>query len=118
MQQNVRNVNSMVKNRSTMDIILIVSAIIEQRRIEKRNKHIFFADAVKCFDKLSLQGCIIQLAKLGYIKNDLAILYKLKETAQVKINTQYGETENIEIKEVVKWDNIWTHYVCINSKSK
>ena len=35
-----------------MDNIVIVSAIIEQRRIEKRNTFIFFVDAVKCFDKL------------------------------------------------------------------
>ena len=34
----------------------------------------FFADAVKCFDKLWLQDCIIELAKLGYSKNDLDII--------------------------------------------
>ena len=60
--------------RSTMDNIVIVSAIIEQRRIEKSNTYIFFADAVKCFDKLWLQDCIIELAKLGYSKNDLDII--------------------------------------------
>ena len=75
------------KQRSTMSNIVIVSAIIEQRRIEKNNAYIFFADAVKCFDKLWLQDCIIELAKLGCNKNDLKILYKLNETAQVKINT-------------------------------
>ena len=82
--------------------IVMVSVIIEQRRIEKIKTYVFFADAVKCFDKLWLQDCIIEIAKLGYNKNDLEILYKLNETAQVKINTLYGETENIEIKEVVK----------------
>ena len=50
----------------TMSIIVIVSAIIEQRRIEKRKTHIFFADAVQCFDKLWLQDYITELAKLGY----------------------------------------------------
>ena len=35
------------KQRSTMDNIVIVSAIIEQRRIEKRNTYAFLADAVK-----------------------------------------------------------------------
>ena len=38
------------KQRSTMDNIVIVRAITEQRRIEKRNMYVFFADAVKCFD--------------------------------------------------------------------
>ena len=57
-----------------MDNIVIVSAIIEQRRIEKSNTYIFFEDAVKCFDKLWLQDCIIELAKLRYSKNDLDII--------------------------------------------
>ena len=74
-----------------MDNIVIVSAIIEQRRIEKRNTFVFFVDAVKCFDKLQLQDCIVEMAKLGYNKNDLEILYKLNETVQVKINTPYGK---------------------------
>ena len=42
-----------VKNRLTMDNTVIESAVIEQRKIEKR-KYTFFADAVKCFDKLWL----------------------------------------------------------------
>ena len=88
------------KQRSTTDNIVIVNAIIEKRRIEKRNTYVFFADAVKCFNKLWLQDCITKLAKLGYNKNDLEILYKLNETAQVKINTPYGDIEDIETKEV------------------
>ena len=55
------------KQRLTMDNIIIVSEIIEQRKIEKK-KHVFFADGVKCFGKLWLQDCIIELAKLGYKK--------------------------------------------------
>ena len=40
------------KQRSTMDNIVIISAIIEQRRIENRNTYVCFTDAVKRFDKL------------------------------------------------------------------
>ena len=75
----------------------------------------FFADAVKCFDKLWLQDCIIELAKLGYNKNDLEILYKLNETAQFKINTPYGDTENIETKEVVKQGTTYGTIMCCAS---
>ena len=107
------------KQKSTMDTIVIVCVITEQRRTEKRNTYICFANALKCFDKLWLQDCIIELTKLGYNKNDLEILYKLNETAQVKINTTYGDTENIKNGSGKTGDNIWTHYVlCINSKSK
>ena len=106
------------KQRSTMDSIVIASAIIEQRRIEKSNTYIFFADAVKCFDKLWLRDCIIELAKLGYSKNDLEILYKLNETAQVKIYTPYGDTENIEIKEVVKQGTTDGSIMCCASTAR
>ena len=106
------------KKRSTMDNIVVVSAITEQRRIETSNTYIFFADAVKCFDKLWLQDCIIEVARLGYSKNDLEIIYKLNETAQVKINKPYGDTENIEIKEVVKQVAIYGPIMCCASTAR
>ena len=106
------------KQRSIMDNIVIVSAIIEQRRIEKSSTYIFFEDAVKCFDKLWLQDCIIELAKLGYSKNDLEILHKLNETAQVKIYTPYGDTGNIEIKEVVKQGTTYGSTMCCASTAR
>ena len=105
------------KQRSTMDNIVIVRAIIEQR-IEKSNTYIFFADAVKCYNKLWLQDCIIELAKLGYNKNDLEILYKLNETAQVKINTPNGDTENIEIKDVVEQGTTYGPIMCCASTAR
>ena len=75
----------------------------------------FFADTVKCFDQLWLQDCMIELAKLGYNKNDLEILYKLNETAQFKINTPYGDTENIETKKVVKQGTTYGPIMCCAS---
>ena len=62
---------------STIENIVIISAVTEKRRIEKRNTHMLFADAVKCLDNLRLQDCIIELAKLGYSKIDLETLYNL-----------------------------------------
>ena len=35
----------------------------------------------------------IELARLGYNKNDFEILYRLNETAKVKINTPYAVFE-------------------------
>ena len=42
------------KQKSAIDNFVTVSAIIEQRRIQKRNTYMFFTDAVKYFDKLWL----------------------------------------------------------------
>ena len=106
------------KQRSTMDNIVIVSSIIGKKRIEKRNTYIFFTDTVKCFDKSWLQDCIIELAKLGHNKNELETLHKLSETAQVKINTPYGDTENIEIKEMEKQGKTFGPIMCRASAAK
>lgn len=59
---------------STIENIVIISAVTEKRRIEKRNTYMLFADAANC---LRLQDCIIELAKLGYSKIDLETLYNL-----------------------------------------
>ena len=40
------------KNRSTMDNIIIINAIIEKQRQSYKNTYLFFAEAEKCFDKL------------------------------------------------------------------
>ena len=65
--------------RSTMDNIIIMSAIIKKRRTERFDTDLFFADAVKCFDKLWLKDCPIELKTLGYKHNDLKILYEMNK---------------------------------------
>ena len=65
-----------------------------------------------------LTSCGYKAAKLGYNKNDLEILYKLNETAQVKINTPYGDTENIEIKEMVKQRTTYKPIMCCASAAR
>ena len=40
------------KERQGMDNLIIMNAIIENQRAQKLNTYIFFADVVKCFDKL------------------------------------------------------------------
>ena len=46
------------KERSTMDTLIIMNTIIENQRAQKISTYIFFADAVKCFDKLWLKDCL------------------------------------------------------------
>ena len=48
--------NAGKKNRSTMDNIIIINAIIEKQRQSHKKTYSFFADAEKCFDKLSLKA--------------------------------------------------------------
>ena len=53
----------------------------------------FFADTVKCFDKLGLKNCLIELKTLGYKNNDLKILYEMNKRSIVTINTHLEKQE-------------------------
>ena len=57
------------KERSAMDNLIIVNTIIENQRAQKLNTYTFFADAVKCFDKLWLKDCLLEMYELGYDTN-------------------------------------------------
>ena len=63
------------KERSAMDNLIIMNTIIENQRAQKLNAYMFFADAVKCFDKLWLKDCLLEMYNLGYDPNTLKILY-------------------------------------------
>ena len=67
--------------RSTMDNIIRMSAIIKKERTGRLNTYLFFADAVKCLDKLWLKDCLVQLQTLGYKHNDLKILSEMNKKA-------------------------------------
>ena len=60
------------KNRSTMDNIIIINAVTEKQRQSHKNTYLFFADAEKCFDKLWLKDCLIDMEEIGYspIRNE------------------------------------------------
>ena len=59
------------KNRSPLDHVIALNAIIEKQRLEKKPTCILLADAEKCFDKLWLEGGLLELHKLGWSEKDV-----------------------------------------------
>ena len=53
------------KNRSTMNNVTIINAIIEKQRQNHKNTYLFFADAEKCFYKLWLKDCLVEMEEIG-----------------------------------------------------
>ena len=90
------------KNRSTINNIIIINAMIEKQRQSHKNTYLFFADAEKCFDKLWLKDCLIDMEEIGYNRNDIKILYEMNKKAEIIVDTTVGQTESISIKEIVK----------------
>ena len=62
----------------------------------------FFADAVKCFDKLWLKDCLLEMYNLHYDPNTLKILHEMNKETDIIIRTPVGNTKNIRVKEVIK----------------
>ena len=100
------------KERSAMDNLIIMNTIIENQRAQKLNTYMFFADAVKCFDKLWLKDCLLEMYNLGYDPNTLKILYEMNKETDVIIKTPVGNTDNIQVKEVVKQGTIFGPVMC------
>ena len=50
----------------------------------------FFADAVKCFDKLWLKDCLLEMYNLGYDPKTLKILYEMNKETDIIIRTPVG----------------------------
>ena len=88
------------KNRSTLDNLIIMNAIIKKQRQDNKNTQIFYGDAEKFFDKLWLKDSLIEMRRTGYNKSD--ILYEINKTTEIVVDTAIGNTESIEMTEVVK----------------
>ena len=48
----------------------------------------FFADAIKCFDKLWIKDCLLEMYNLGYDSNTLNILYEMSKETDIIIRNQ------------------------------
>ena len=62
------------KNRSAVDNLIIINAIIEKQRQDHDNTYIFYADVKKCFDKLWLKDSLMEMERIGCNKNDIKTL--------------------------------------------
>ena len=78
----------------------------------------FFSDAVKCFDKPWLKHCLLEMYNLGYDPNTLKILYEMIKETNIIIRTPVGNTDNIQVKEVVKQGTIFGPIMCRNHPQK
>ena len=70
---------------------------------------ILFADVYKCFDKLRLKNCIIEVYKIG---GKEAMGYKMNEKGNAMINTTIGNIGPIEEREIARQGTIMGPKLC------
>ena len=62
----------------------------------------------KCFDKLLLKGCLIEMYYLGHSPGTISSLYEINKTSNMLVDTPAGKTSSITVAEVVKQGTIWS----------
>ena len=102
------------KQRSTVDNLIIQNSI----RQNKNKAYLFFADAKKCFDKLWLKDCLIEMYSLGYSPGTIRSLYQINKTSNIAVDTPVGKTLSITVEEVVKQETMFGRIKCCASISR
>ena len=102
-----------IKNRSTIDNILITTSMIEQNQYLKRNTYLTFTDAEKCFDKMWLLDGVGELWRCGTDVRDCVMIKKLNETAHVTVKTPVGNTDSVHLQNIVRQGTVYGPQICI-----
>ena len=106
------------KQRSTVDNLIIVNSIIENQRQNNNKTYLFFADAKKCFDKLWLKDCLVEMYNLGYSPDTIRSLYEINKTSKIVVDTPVGKTSSITVEKVVKQGAIFGQIMGCASTSR
>ena len=106
------------KGHSTTDNLFIIHSIIERNIYLKKSTYLFYADAEKCFDKLWLLDCIVELWLQGTNVRDAIMIKKMNEEAKITIQTPVGETAEIKATNIVRQGTVYGPSLCGASMSR
>ena len=101
-----------IKNRSTIDNIMVLLAIIERNTYLNKSTYLTFADAEKCFYKLWLEDGIKDLWTSGMKTRDCIAIKRMNETAKAMIETPIGMTEEILLKKLMRQGTVSGPPIC------
>ena len=88
------------KNNTITDHILILQTTIKEIRKKKKPVYVVFLDVTKVYDNAWLNAIMYVMHK-GLNTPEWNIVKKLNENLKAKIQTKYGETTAINIKDSI-----------------
>ena len=100
------------KGKTTIDHIMVLCETIRRNRKAGKKTYVVFGDAVKCFDKLWLKSCLLEMYKAGCDLQDLQIMYKLNEETEIIVDTPLGKTGKKKVGEIVKQGTVLGPDLC------
>ena len=110
--------NGGTRGRGIVDSWIILMALRDEARRLQKPLYLFFGDLVKCFDRLWLKDCVVDLHECGMRERDAIMVYKLNEEAKFKVSTPAGMTEMITVKEIVKQGTVFGPKLCCATTGK
>ena len=91
------------KGCGTIDNMIMMRAVIDNNRRLNRKTYCYFADAYKCFDKLWLKDCLVELWRAGMRDREVYMLYEMNKESHIVIETPVGMTDSITVHELVPY---------------
>ena len=91
-----------VKNKGVVDNLFVLRGLIDHSKYLKKELWITFYDIEKCFDSLWLEDCINSLWRCGVDDDILYLIYLLNRKANTIVRTPFGNTQSLEIRNLVK----------------
>ena len=104
--------NGGVNERSTTDNLFMMNNTIVEFRKQGKDLYIIFGDLEKCFDKLYLKDCIIELIEAGMPIEEAMYIYEMNKDIVAEVDTPHGMTEQFEIEEAVRQGTIFGTTMC------
>ena len=106
------------ENHSTCDSLFLVNAVIDHAKYLKKQVFITFYDYSTCFDSLWLEDSMISLWDLGVRSDLFALIYKLNETARIRVKTPFGMTNHFDCPRIVKQGSVLSSNLCSSSTAQ
>jgi hypothetical protein len=104
--------NGGTKKRGPCDNLFIANNVIEDFRDRKENLYLLFADLEKCFDKLHLKDCIIEIVEAGVPVEEAIFIYEMNQNVEAEVDTPVGVTKKIFIEEAVRQGTVLGPPLC------
>ena len=106
------------RNRGTMDNMVMMRAVLDNNARLNKKTYCYFADAYKCFDKLWLKVCLVEMWRAGMREREVMLMYELNRQADIVIETPVGVTKSIKVDEIVKQGTVFGPKLCCISTEK
>ena len=106
------------RGRGTIDNHIMLNAVVDNNSRIGKKTYMYFADAYKCFDRLWLKDCLVELWKAGMREREVNLIYEMNKKANIIIKTPVGNSKEITVNEIVRQGTIFGPKLCCIATQK